>query len=308
MQIYLPIADLPVNIFVVFAMGLAVGFISGMFGIGGGFLMTPLLIFIGVSPAVSVATVSSHIAASSFSGAIAYWRRRALDLSLAAMLLAGGIFGTAAGVALFTYLRALGQLDLTISLSYVILLGSVGGLMVTEGVRAIIRARSGKPVELRRPGSHTWFHGLPLKMRFKQSRIYVSTIPVCTIGFLMGFIGAIMGIGGGFLLVPMLIYFLRVPTNVVIGTSMVLTLITMATATVLHSVTNHLVDATLALILMVGGVMGAQFGARAGQRMRGERLRLLLGILVLAVGVRFAVDLVLTPEDIYSFRMLEGPQ
>ena len=308
MQIYLPIADLPVNIFVVFAMGLAVGFISGMFGIGGGFLMTPLLIFIGVSPAVSVATVSSHIAASSFSGAIAYWRRRALDLSLAAMLLAGGIVGTAAGVALFTYLRALGQLDLTISLSYVILLGSVGGLMVTEGVRAIIRARSGKPVELRRPGSHTWFHGLPLKMRFKQSRIYVSTIPVCTIGFLMGFIGAIMGIGGGFLLVPMLIYFLRVPTNVVIGTSMVLTLITMATATVLHSVTNHLVDATLALILMVGGVMGAQFGARAGQRMRGERLRLLLGILVLAVGVRFAVDLVLTPEDLYSFRMLEGPQ
>jgi uncharacterized membrane protein YfcA len=307
-QIYLPIADLPVNIFVVFAMGLAVGFISGMFGIGGGFLMTPLLIFIGVSPAVSVATVSSHIAASSFSGAITYWRRRALDLSLAAMLLTGGIFGTSAGVALFTYLRSLGQLDLTISLSYVILLGSVGGLMVAEGVRAILRARSGKPVELRRPGSHTWFHGLPLKMRFKQSRIYVSTIPVWTIGFLMGFIGAIMGIGGGFLLVPMLIYFLRVPTNVVIGTSMVLTLITMATATLLHSVTNHLVDAILALILMVGGVMGAQFGARAGQRMRSERLRLLLGILVLAVGVRFAVDLVLRPEDMYSFRMLEGPQ
>ena len=308
MQIYLPIADLPVNIFVVFAMGLAVGFISGMFGIGGGFLMTPLLIFLGVSPSVSVATVSSHIAASSFSGAITYWRRRALDLSLAAMLLAGGIVGTAAGVGLFTYLRALGQLDLTISLSYVILLGSVGSLMVAEGVRAILRVRSGKPVELRRPGSHTWFHGLPFKLRFKQSRIYVSTIPVWGIGFLMGFIGAIMGIGGGFLLVPMLIYFLRVPTNVVIGTSMVLTLITMATATVLHSATNHLVDATLALILMVGGVTGAQFGARAGQRMRGERLRLLLGALVLAVGVRFAVDLVLRPEDLYSIRLLDGAQ
>jgi uncharacterized membrane protein YfcA len=307
-QIYLPIADLPVNVFVVFAMGLAVGFISGMFGIGGGFLMTPLLIFLGVSPAVSVATVSSHIAASSFSGAISYWRRRALDLPLAAMLLLGGFVGTAAGVWLFTYLRALGQLDLTISLSYVLLLGSVGGLMVTESVRAIIRSRSGKPVELRRPGSHTWFHGLPLKLRFKQSRIYVSTIPVWTIGFLMGFLGAIMGIGGGFLLVPMLIYFLRVPTNVVIGTSMVLTLVTMATATVLHSVTNHLVDATLALILMVGGVMGAQFGARAGQRMRGERLRLLLGILVLAVGVRFFVDLVLPPDDLYAIRMLEGAQ
>ena len=307
-QVYLPIADLPVNIFVVFAMGIAVGFISGMFGIGGGFLMTPLLIFLGISPAVAVATVSSHIAASSFSGAITYWRRKALDLSLAAMLLIGGIGGTAAGVWLFTYLRALGQLDLTISLSYVLLLGSVGGLMVMEGVRAIIRSRHGKPVELRRPGSHTWFHGLPLKLRFKQSRIYVSSIPVVMIGFIMGFIGAIMGIGGGFLLVPMLIYFLRVPTNVVIGTSMVLTLVTMATATVLHSVTNHLVDVILALILMVGGVTGAQFGARAGQKMRGERLRLMLGVLVLAVGLRFAVDLVLTPDDLYSIRLLEGAQ
>src|SRR6266545_8353788 len=255
------------------------------------------------APAVSVATVSTHIAASSFSGAINYWRRNALDLSLALMLLAGGFVGTAAGVWLFTYLRTLGQLDLTIGVLYVLLLGSVGGLMVAEGLRAIIRSRHGKPVELRRPGSHTWFHGLPLKMRFKHSRIYVSTIPVWTIGFVMGFIGAIMGIGGGFLLVPMLIYFLRVPTNVVIGTSMVLTLVTMATATVLHSVTNHLVDATLALILMVGGVTGAQFGARAGQKMRGERLRLLLGLLVLAVGIRFAVDLVLPPENIYSVRL-----
>ena len=307
-QVYLPIADLPVNIFVVFAMGIAVGFISGMFGIGGGFLMTPLLIFLGISPAVAVATVSSHIAASSFSGAITYWRRKALDLSLAAMLLIGGIGGTAAGVWLFTYLRALGQLDLTISLSYVLLLGSVGGLMVMEGVRAIIRSRHGKPVELRRPGSHTWFHGLPFKLRFKQSRIYVSSIPVVAIGFIMGFIGAIMGIGGGFLLVPMLIYFLRVPTNVVIGTSMVLTLVTMATATVLHSVTNHLVDVILALILMVGGVTGAQFGTRAGQKMRGERLRLMLGVLVLAVGLRFAVDLVMTPDDFYSIRQLEGAQ
>ena len=306
MQIYLPIADLPVNIFLVFAMGIAVGFVSGMFGIGGGFLMTPLLIFIGVTPAVAVATVSSHIAASSFSGAIAYWRRRALDLPLASMLLAGGFIGTGAGVWLFTRLRALGQLDLTIGLSYLLLLGSVGALMVAEGVRAILRERAGKPVELRRPGSHTWFHGLPFKLRFKQSRIYVSAIPVWTIGFIMGFIGAIMGIGGGFLLVPMLIYLLRVPTSVVIGTSMVLTLVTMATATVLHAATNHLVDVVLALILMVGGVMGAQFGARAGQQMRGERLRLLLGLLVLAVAVRFAVDLIFTPADVYSIRPAEG--
>jgi len=301
-EIYLPIADLPVNVFLVLAMGLAVGFISGMFGVGGGFLMTPLLIFIGISPAVAVATVSSHVAASSFSGAIAYWRRRALDLALALMLLAGGIVGTISGVWLFTELRALGQLDLTIGLSYVLLLGTVGVVMVVEGVRALLRARQGKPIELRRPGSHTWIHGLPLKVRFKQSRIYVSAIPVCGIGLMMGFLGAIMGIGGGFLLVPMLIYFLRVPTNVVIGTSMVLTLVTMASATILHAATNHLVDAVLALILMVGGVTGAQFGARAGQKMRGDRLRLLLGILVLAVGLRFAYDLVVAPADLYFIR------
>jgi uncharacterized membrane protein YfcA len=221
------------------------------------------------------------------------------------MLLAGGIIGTAAGVWLFTTLRSLGQLDITIGISYVLLLTIVGGLMAIESFRAIVRTRQGKPVELRRPGSHTWLHGLPFKLRFKRSRIYVSAIPVWAIGFTIGFIGAVMGIGGGFLLVPMLIYFLRMPTATVIGTSMVLTLVTMASATVMHAATNHLVDAVLALILMVGGVIGAQFGARAGQKMRGERLRLLLGLLVLAVGIRFAFNLVLTPEDIYSIRPLD---
>ena len=302
MQIYLPIADMPVNIFLVLGMGLAVGFISGMFGIGGGFLMTPLLIFIGISPAVAVASVASHISASSFTGAITYWRKRAIDVALAMMLLAAGILGTATGVWLFTALRTMDQLDLVIGLSYVTLLTSVGGMMIWESVRAELRARKGMPATLRRPGSHSWVHGLPLKMRFKRSKIYVSAIPVWAIGFSIGFIGAILGIGGGFLLVPMLIYFLRVPTATVIGTSMVLTLITMASATVMHAVTNHLVDALLALILMVGGVIGAQFGARTGQRMRGERLRLLLGLLVFAVGLRFAFELVVKPEDLYSLR------
>ena len=306
MQIYLPIADLPVNIFLLFAMGIAVGFVSGMFGIGGGFLMTPLLIFIGIQPAVAVASVTTHVAASSFSGAIAYWRRKALDGTLALTLLGGGIIGTAGGVALFTWLRALDQLDLMIGLSYVTLLCVVGALMVGEAARAIIRSRQGKPVELRRPGSHIWFHGLPLKVRFKRSKIYVSAIPVVAIGFIIGFIGAIMGIGGGFLLVPMLIYLMRVPTATVIGTSMVLTFITMASATVLHAATNHLVDAVLALILMVGGVIGAQFGAHAGQRIRGEWLRLFLGLLVLSVGLRFASELVLRPDDLYSIRVIEG--
>jgi uncharacterized membrane protein YfcA len=305
-QLYLPVADLPVNVFVILAMGIAVGFISGMFGIGGGFLMTPLLIFVGVPPAVAVASVSGHIAASSCSGAIAYWRRRAIDLALALMLLAGGILGTAAGVWLFTYLRVVGQLDLTVGLSYVILLGSVGVLMMSESLRAILRSRQGKPVVLRRPGSHAWFHGLPFKVRFKRSKIYVSAIPVWVIGAIIGFIGAIMGIGGGFLLVPMLIYFLRVPTSTVLGTTMVLTMVTMASATVMHAATNHLVDAVLALILMVGGVIGAQFGARAGQKISGEWLRLLLGLLVLAVGLRFAFQLVLRPDDLYSIRPFEG--
>ena len=306
MQIYLPIADLPVNIFLVLGMGIAVGFISGMFGIGGGFLMTPLLIFIGVSPAVAVASVSSHIAASSFSGAISYWRRNAIDVSLALMLLAAGIVGTATGVWLFTMLRAVDQLDLVIGLSYVTLLTVVGAFMIYEAVRATMRALRGGPATIRRPGSHTWMHKLPLKMRFKRSKIYVSAIPVWGIGFLIGFLGAIMGIGGGFLLVPMLIYFLRVPTATVIGTSMVLTLVTMASATVMHAATNHLVDAVLALILMVGGVIGAQFGVRTGQQMRGERLRLLLGILVFAVGLRFAYELIVTPDDLYSIRFLGG--
>ena len=305
MQIYLPIAELPVNVLLILFMGLAVGFISGMFGIGGGFLMTPLLIFIGIAPAVAVASVASHVAASSFSGAISYWRRRALDPALAGMLLAGGLIGTTAGVWLFTLLRAIGQLDLTIGLSYLILLTAVGGMMVIESLRAIMRAREGKPAEIRRPGSHMWIHGLPLKMRFKTSKIYVSVIPIWTIGFIIGFIGAIMGIGGGFLLVPALIYLIRAPTGVVIGTSMVLTLVTMAYATVMHAATNHLVDAVLALILMIGGVIGAQFGARAGQRFSSEQLRLLLGILVLAVGLRFAFDLVVPPAELFTVRPLE---
>lgn len=299
MQLYLPVADLPVNILLVLAMGAAVGFVSGMFGIGGGFLMTPLLIFIGIAPAVAVASVASHIAASSFSGAISYWRRRAIDPALATVLLTGGVTGTALGVWTFTQLRALGQLDLMIALSYVVLLSTVGGLMFWEGLRAMVRTRSGA-IPPRR--THYWIHALPLKMRFKRSKIYLSVIPIVTVGLVIGFIGAIMGIGGAFILVPVMIYLLRVPTATVIGTSMILTLVTMLFATMLHAVTNHLVDAVLALILMIGGVTGAQFGARAGQKIRGEQLRLLLGLLILCVGLRFAVELVIRPEELFTIR------
>jgi uncharacterized protein len=301
-QLYLPIADLPVNVLLVLAMGAAVGFVSGMFGIGGGFLMTPLLIFIGITPAVAVASVTSHMAASSFTGALSYWRRRAIDPMLAIVLLCGGIAGTGLGVWFFVQMRAVGQLDLTIALSYVVLLSAVGGLMVYEGIRAILRTNRGEVALSRRSGNRNWIHALPLKMRFKRSKMYISVIPVVVIGVLIGFIGAVMGVGGGFILVPMLIYLLRVPTSMVVGTSMVLTLVTMLVATVLHAASSHLVDAVLALLLMIGGVTGAQFGARAGQRIRGEQLRLLLGLLVLAVGIRFAIELGIRPAELFTIR------
>jgi uncharacterized membrane protein YfcA len=304
LQTYLPIADMPVNIFLILGLGLAVGFLSGMFGIGGGFLMTPLLIFIGISPAVVVASVSPQIAAALFTSFLAHWRRGTIDFLLGGMLLVGGTAGTLIGVWLFTLLRRADQLDLVIGLSYVTMLGVVGVLMVTEGLRAINRARHGGRGDLRKPGSHTWIHRLPLKMRFKRSRIYISVIPVWAIGSIIGFVGAVLGVGGGFMLVPMLIYLLRVPTVTVIGTSMVLTLVTMMSSTVLHAFADHLVDAVLALLLMIGGVVGAQFGVRTGHKMRGEWLRLLLGVLVLLVGLRFAVNLVVHPADPYSLRLV----
>ncbi|WP_319567168.1 sulfite exporter TauE/SafE family protein [Cohaesibacter marisflavi] len=304
MELYLPIAEMPVNIFVILGMGGTVGFLSGIFGVGGGFLLTPLLIFYGISPAVAVASVTAQITASSTTGALAYLRTGNLDLKLGTVLFSAGITGSTAGVFVFKQLRELGQLDLIISVSYVTFLGAVGTLMVMESVRAIVKARKGI-VTTRKPGQHNWIHGLPLKMRFKKSKIYVSILPVIAIGGSIGFLGTVLGIGGGFMLVPALIYLLRVPTAVVIGTSLYQILVTMGVATILHATTNHSVDIVLALILMVGGTIGAQFGAQIGQKMKGEQLRALLGILVLMVGMRFAVDLILEPTDHYSTEVME---
>jgi uncharacterized membrane protein YfcA len=267
--------------------------------------MTPLLVFLGIGPGVAVASSANYIAASSFSGALSYWRRRMVDLKLSAVLFAGGVLGTFTGIWLFQKLRALGQLDLFISISYLLLLLTVGGLLLTEGLLAMLRQRDGGPAAGRRPAAHTWIHGLPLKVRFTRSKIYVSVIPVCAIGYIMGVLGVIMGIGGGFLLVPMLIYVLRVPTITVIGTSNVLTMATMVVATILHATTSHLVDGVLALVLMIGGVTGAQFGARAAQQVSAEWLRLLLGLLVLAVGIRFAFEVLTRPDTLYSIRPAE---
>ncbi len=302
MEVFLPIADQPANVLVLLALGVAVGFLGAMFGVGGGFLMTPLLVFLGIGPGVAVASSANYMAASSFSGALSYWRRRMVDLKLSSTLFAGGIVGTFSGVWLFTKLRALGQLDLLISISYLVLLTAVGGLMLTEGLITMWRRRAGC---LRRTPPFRCpyvVHGLPFKIRFNRSKIYVSVIPVCVIGYLMGALGAIMGFGGGFLLVPMLVYVLRVPTTTVIGTSNVLTMATMVVATISHAATSHLVDGVLALILMIGGVAGAQFGARAAQRIPAERLRFLLGLLVLAVGVGFAFELLARPDNLFSIR------
>ncbi len=305
MNIYLPIAELSVNIFVIFGMGMAVGFLSGMFGVGGGFLMTPLLIFYNVPPAVAVATGANQIVASSISGTMAHLQRGTLDIKLGVVLLVGGILGSALGVALFTYLRNIGQLDLIISLLYVFFLGSVGTLMVVESLRARHRVKSGGKTDIRKPGQHNWVHGLPFKMRFRKSKLYLSALPVLAIGFGIGVLVSVMGVGGGFIMVPALIYLLKVPTNVVIGTSLFQIIFVTAFTTILQAATNQTVDIILALILMVGGVIGAQFGAAAGLRLRGDQLRILLGLLVLSVGLRMGYELVVTPASIYSVSSAE---
>jgi len=298
--IYLPIAEMSVNLFVLLAMGAAVGFLSGMFGVGGGFLITPLLIFYNIPPAIAVATGANQVVASSFSGALSHMKKRTIDFKLGTVLLAGGVLGSTIGIYVFTLLRAVGQLDLFISLLYVVLLGVVGGLMLVESVRALRRARDGAAPTLKKSGQHNWIHRLPLKMRFRASKLFVSVIPVIGIGAGIGFLSAIMGVGGGFIMVPALIYLLKVPTNVVVGTSLFQIIFVSAFTTIVHASTNYTVDVVLAFMLMIGGVAGAQYGAKAGQRLRGEQLRALLALLVLAVALRLGFDLFVRPNSIYS--------
>jgi uncharacterized membrane protein YfcA len=304
--IYLPIAEMSVNVFVLLAMGAAVGFLSGMFGVGGGFLITPLLIFYNIPPAIAVATGANQVIAASFSGALAHMKRGTLDFKLGTVLLAGGIFGSTIGAFVFALLRAVGQLDLFISLLYVVLLGTVGGLMMVESVRAMQRTRSGAAPTMKKSGQHNWIHKLPLKMRFRTSKLFVSVIPVLGLGAGIGFLAAIMGVGGGFIMVPALIYLLKVPTNVVVGTSLFQIIFVAAYTTLIHSTANQTVDVVLAFVLMVGGVAGAQYGARAGQKLRGEQLRALLAALVLAVALRLAFDLFVRPASLYSLTALGG--
>jgi len=299
MQIYLPIAEISVNAFLLLGLGGMVGVLSGMFGVGGGFLMTPLLFFIGIPPAVAVATEANQIVASSFSGVLAHLKRQTVDLKMGLVLLVGGLFGAAVGVQVFKALKEIGQVELLVTLSYVVFLGVVGGLMFLESLRAMHRA--GKP-NARKPvrKQRNWVHTLPFKMRFRTSGIYISVIPPVLVGVAVGVLAAIMGVGGGFVMVPAMIYILGMPTKVVIGTSLFQIIFVTGFTTLMHATTNYTVDMALAVLLLIGGVIGAQIGTRIGLKMKAEQLRILLAILVLAVSGKLGLDLLLEPPELYS--------
>jgi uncharacterized membrane protein YfcA len=298
MDIYLPIAEISVNLLVVLAIGGAVGFVSGMFGVGGGFLITPLLIFIGVPPPIAVATGANEIVASSMSGIMAHWRRRTVDIKMGLVLSGAGILGSGFGVLIFSWLQRAGQIDVAIGLSYVVLLVGVGALMLRESISTILANRAGTPPPIGQ--RHQWFHGLPLKMRFPRSRLYTSVLPIVGLGFGVGILSAIMGVGGGFILVPALIYLIGMPTSVVVGTGLLQVLIVSAATTLFQAWANQTVDILLALLMLFGAVVGAQYGARIGVRLPGEQLRAMMGLLVLGVACRIAYGLIITPEDIYT--------
>lgn len=299
MQLYLPIAEVSVNAFLILGLGGVVGFLSGMFGVGGGFLITPLLFFIGVPPAVAVATGVNQVVASSISGVLAQIRRKGVDFTMGFVLLGGGVIGSAIGVWVFRLMTLAGQVDLFVQLSYVLFLGLIGAMMFQESLRSLLRARKpGAPV--RRAHVHSWVHGLPFKMKFRASGLYISVIPPLLIGAAVGFLAAIMGVGGGFVMVPAMIYLLGMPTKVVIGTSLFQIIFVTAFTTVMHAVTSQTVDMLLALMLILGGVVGAQIGTRVGVRLKAEQLRILLSLLVLAVALRIAADLLFEPSELYS--------
>ncbi|MBC7154898.1 MAG: sulfite exporter TauE/SafE family protein [Rhodobacteraceae bacterium] len=305
MQIYLPIAEVSVNAFLLLGVGGIVGILSGMFGVGGGFLITPLLFFIGIPPVVAVATGANQVVASSVSGVLAHWRRRTVDLPMGLVLLAGGMIGSGLGIFVFNILRRLGQVDLLVQLSYVVFLGVVGILMFQESLRALLRARGPrKPVKRH---VHLWVHRLPLKMKFRVSGLYISVIPPAVVGLLVGFLAAIMGVGGGFIMVPAMIYLLGMPTKVVVGTSLFQIIFVTGFTTVMHATTNYSVDMLLALLLILGGVVGAQMGTWIGLRLKAEQLRILLAIVVLVVAGKIALDLLLRPAELYSISVAGRP-
>ena len=298
MQIYLPIAEVSVNAFLLLGLGGMVGVLSGMFGVGGGFLMTPLLFFIGIPPAVAVATEANQIVASSFSGVLAHLKRKTVDLRMGTVLLIGGLIGSALGVQIFNTLKALGQVDLLVKLTYVVFLGIIGSLMFVESLNAMRRSKKANAAPKRK--KHNWVHNLPFKMKFRVSGLYISVIPPLMVGVFVGILAAIMGVGGGFVMVPAMIYLLGMPTKVVVGTSLFQIIFVTGFTTLLHATTNYTVDMALAVLLLVGGVIGAQIGTRIGVYLKAEQLRVLLALMVLGVCGKLALDLLLMPSELYS--------
>lgn len=299
MQVYLPIAEMSVDGLLLLGIGFGVGWLSGLFGVGGGFLLTPILILIGIPSPVAVASGANQTIGASVSGLMAQWRRGNVDARMGMVLLAGGVVGSALGVQLFALLRRAGQVDLAVAIFYVVILGTVGALMVRESVRAILRRRR-TGMAAAKAHEHTWLHGLPFKMRFRKSRLYISVVPPLLVGLGIGVLSAVMGVGGGFMLVPAMIYLLGMPTSVVIGTSLFQVVFVSANVTLLQALQVGSVDIVLTLLLLAGGVVGAQFGASMGAKLRGEETRALLGLLVLSVALGLLYNLVRTPDSLFT--------
>ena len=300
MSIYLPIAEMNVNILLIIFIGMLVGGLSGLFGVGGGFLMTPLLIFLGIPPAVAVGTEAPHVLASSISGAIAHWRKRNVDIKMGFILLLGGIAGSTVGVSIFKILIGFGQVDLIIQLLFIFFLGLVGFSMLFESARTTIKKYRTTSTIRTKLHQHSWLHGLPFKMRFHRSKLYISTIPPLLIGFVVGILSAMMGVGGGFIMIPAMVYILGMSTNVVVGTSLFQIIFVTANSTFFQSYLNQTVDIVLAALMILGGVIGAQIGARLGTRIRAEYLRGALAFIVLMVCLKIFLDLTLTPNELFS--------
>ena len=304
MSIYLPIAEMNINIFLIIFIGMLVGGLSGLFGVGGGFLMTPLLIFLGIPPVVAVGSEAPHVLASSVSGVIAHWRKKNVDFKMGFFLLFGGVIGSTLGVNLFKLLKTYGQIDIVIQILFVILLSFIGFSMAFESARTTFKQYKTTSLIRKKLHQHSWIHGLPLKVRFHRSKLYISAIPPIFIGFFVGILSAMMGVGGGFIMIPAMVYILGMSTNVVVGTSLFQIIFVTANSTFFQSYINQTVDIILSALMIVGGVIGAQLGVKLGSKLKAEYLRGILALLVLAVCAKIFTDLVITPNELFSTDLL----
>ena len=299
MYIYLPIAEQPIHALVILGVGAFLGLIMGLVGVGGGFLLTPIMMFLGIPPPVAVASVANQLVAPSVSGVLSHWKRSNVDFKMGTVLLLGGVVGSSIGVLLFNFLGKIGQLDFVIKSSYVIFLTLIGSLMFTESLRLILRTRKGK-ISRGKLHQHNWLHGLPFKIRFRKSKLYISILLPILIGVIVGILAALMGIGGGFIIVPAMIYLLGMPTSLVVGTSLFQIIFVAANTTILQASQNQTVDIVLATILLLGSVVGVQIGSRYTNILRGEYLRLILSSIIIMVSLKLLVDLITVPSDLFS--------